>query len=87
MNKKKEMDFVGKKISWETSKGICYGTINNKCYDDYFEVKLDENSEKIMSELYRYCAIVYTPENSNWIEVDLEDSYYGSPEYKIVFEK
>ena len=80
------MDIIGRKISWKTSLGVCRGTIGNKCFNDYYSVELDKNSKKIMSKLYEYHLITYTPRKPNWIEVDLDDGFYGSPEYEITIE-
>lgn len=68
-------------VEFETSRGICRGELLDR--GKWTEVVLDQDSEKTLGGLYRYVSVSYD-RDSGWVFVELEDGYYGGPEYKAV---
>ena len=44
-----------------------------------------DKCEKCLGRLYEWCGLSISMSDNNeyWLQVDLDDGYYGSPEYKI----
>jgi len=47
---------------------------------------MDKDAEyyKILKTLYDFVCIYKVPEKPGWLFIELSDSYYGDPEYKII---
>jgi hypothetical protein len=62
------------KIQFRTSKGIVEGTVEANGL-----ITVDDRSAQILKKLYGYSSVSLT---DGWVTIDLEDGYYGYPEYQ-----
>jgi hypothetical protein len=66
-----------KKIQFETSVGLVTGNLI-----DNERVHFDKENEALLDKLYRHTGVAVYDEKSGWITIELDDDFYGNPEYK-----
>ena len=75
----------------ETSKGLVFGTVENKQRKEMskgkeiiVQIKVfipeEKHDEKRLRSLYEYCDLIV---EHGWLIISLYDGNYGSPEYKL----
>ena len=68
------------KFQFETSLGMCYGFNNDG------RASFPNETLQILNKLYTLKIYRENHKVQNkWLKLELNDPYYGSPEYKIVY--